>query len=421
MEGERGEPDNLERLSRLKESPRLKGESWTYFEDWISKLNPSTQEKYLRQFIQFLDYLDVDTESFFAQYKELTEDPDPRKKKRMGMRVTQFQRHLARTEGIKLGSTLDVYRSVKGFFTANELDFEINGDRIKDDSDELPSISKEQIVGVLEATGSYRNKAMVHFAKDSGLRVGDITALTVGDIRPIWDNPNFEQVEGYPGFYTFTVTQEKTDRNADPCIGPETTEALQLWKSERRDLGISDNDSDPLFCAIKTVTPFVDKRGREIRGSTKGDRLDESTLSVIFSQLVRKAKLGPLQGEKRRPSIHSLRKYHKTNLEYGSCPTSWVNKLQGRKGEGTGGTYTKPNTQQLIEIYAKAYPALALSRTEQVKAVNGIREDLEVYRRDATAFQEMWEQSEKEKDNMRAELDEVKKMLKAIMEKQGGF
>jgi len=40
--------------------------------------------------------------------------------------------------------------------------------------------------------------------------------------------------------------------------------------------------------------------------------------------------------------------------------------MQGRKGEGTGGAYTKPNPEQLIDVYSKAYHALQLTEIPKV-------------------------------------------------------
>ena len=399
-------------LQRLRTNPRLVGESWDYFGDWLDGKDSGTQESYLKKFVQFLEFEDTDTEALFSEYRDMVGDADPRTKKRMGRRVTAFQKKLI-ADGLKGASTHGVYKSVKAFFKSNELDFAINGERVTDDSESLPSISKIQLRRVLESTGSYRVKALINLTKDSGLRIGDITHLTVGDIR------NAYRGEGVNGgdFLTFEVETEKTGSTANPVLGPETIQALDRWTEEREKLGISAEDSDILFCCVKTVQPFTDRRGREVTGSTKGDLLKDATLGTIFKSLVRKAGLRPLSGEKRTPSIHSLRKYHKTSLEFAGCPVSWINKMQGRKGEGTGGIYTKPSPTQLIEIYSGAYSALSLSQDfgdSERESLREVREDFAESKKQAQQLYGFWTESQDEKKALEERVKRLEEMLKRI-------
>lgn len=340
-------------LPKLKKHPRLVGESWTYFRDWLEGKSERTQESYLRGFTMFLDWADRDTEGLYAEYLELVKDvEDPRRKKRMGMLVVDFQKHLMESEGVKGASTEYVNKAVKGFFRANELMFEINGERVNSDTSEIPNISHDQLTRVLGVTGSFKNKAFILFARDSGLRLGDITRLPIRVIRLALDNPGLV-------FHTFEWKQSKTKRFANPVLGPTSLEALRTWIDYRvNTLGIPMGDDDPVFCIEKTVRGVLQKDGKFRRGATKGGYMSSSAMGVRFGALVKKAKLKPLPGETRRPSIHSLRKMHKTTLEYAGVPTSWVNKMEGRKGEGTGGVYTKPNPEELIEIYSMGYEKL---------------------------------------------------------------
>ena len=105
---------------------------------------------------------------------------------------------------------------------------------------------------------------------------------------------------------------------------------------------------------------FVDKNGREVKANEKGGFADLGSFSAAFSRYVKEANIKPASGEKKKPSIHSLRKHHKTNLEYAGVPTSWVNKIQGRAGDGSGQVYTRPNPQQLIEMYYRGYDELRI-------------------------------------------------------------
>ncbi|MBA7613300.1 hypothetical protein ES703_20546 [subsurface metagenome] len=344
-----------ERLARqvkqLKESPRLEGDSWMYFEGWLKEKSPQTKVHYLNYLIGFMEWIDTDTEGLYELYKEMTSDTDTRKKKKMGMLVVDYQNHLIETKGIKGGTSNTVSMAVKGFFDANELIFK-RGERLTHDTVETPNISLEQISKVLSATGSYKIKANIKVSRDSGLRTADVANLPIRVVRAPLDDPDIS-------YHTFECKQKKTGKIANPVLGPDSLESLRKWMNYRvNTLEISAEDGDPLFCVESYRKGYTKKSNNYVNEVVKGDKMDDSNMSVIFYQLVRKADLKPLIGNTRLPSIHSLRVFHKTTLEYSGVPTSWVNKMQGRAGEGTGGTYTKPSPEQLIEMFKRGYPKI---------------------------------------------------------------
>jgi len=338
----------------LKESlknPRFKGDSWLYIKDYLDGKAASTRAGYIRYFADFLEFLDTDTEQLYIEYNEMVANPDPRTKKKMAMQVNKYQKSLI-DRGSKEFTTLKAVNAIRQFFKANELELKLNGNQLKGrDRGEIPNITKEQLKQVLSRCGSFRMKAVILFARDSGLRISDITLLRIRDIRSIWDNLDYEQVTGYPRFFTFSIKQQKTGKPADPVIGPEAVIALHLWKEDRLLRGLSVTDNDPVFPTVRSRKGFVDKNGREVKANEKGGFADLGSFSAAFSRYVREANIKPASGEKKKPSIHSLRKHHKTNLEYAGVPTSWVNKIQGRAGEGSGQVYTRPNPRPLIEMY----------------------------------------------------------------------
>jgi len=259
-------------------------------------------------------------------------------------------------EGLKSTSVQDAYHSVSLFFLANKLEFEAREERIaEDDGEEIPIITRAQLIDIFNASGSYKYKAVIMFLKDSGLRAGDVANLKVEDIK----NAHYSQDGQY---CTFELKTQKTGAYANPVIGPETIEWVNKWLSERKTRVIPTGDKDALFCTTKTFKGYTRKDGIQIKSTIPGDFMDESSISVIFGQYVRKAGL-----KSTGISAHSCRKYHKTYLEAGGCPTSWINKMQGRKGEGTGGIYTKPEPEQLITMYKKGYNELRLFGRESVE------------------------------------------------------
>lgn len=315
------------------DDPRLVGDSWLWFKDELSGKADKTQKNYLKNFMGFLEFYDYTTESLFEEHLANTRAEDPRKKKLVPKKLVRFQRHLMDERGLKSGTVREVEKAVASFFRANEVDFKMNGGKIKVETSEIPTIQKEELVLLLSLTGSIRMKAGIHTLKDGGMRVGDLCNIRVEDVK--------DCLTGKLEYYTWEFKQEKTGGYANPVIGPEAIKWLKLWMRKREMEGI---ESEWLFTTVENY------RGRPTGSKLKGDNL-----SQLFLHLRNKAGL-----KEKRVSIHSLRKYHKTTLEYAGVPTSWVNKMQGRKGEGTGGIYTKPNPEQLIEIYSKGYPKLSL-------------------------------------------------------------
>ena len=133
----------------------------------------------------------------------------------------------------------------------------------------------------------------------------------------------------------------------------------------------------------------------------RGDVMNDASLSISFGRIVRKADLRPLPSNTRLPCIHSFRVFHKTTLEKVKIAPSWINKMQGRKGEGTGGVYSKPNPDELIEVYSEAYSMLCGIEEGQQEKVDTLTQEL---------GQSYYENAElrKDKEEIRAERDKYR-------------
>lgn len=381
-----------------------------YYENWLKGKDFKTQADYLRCFIEFLEWLDTDTEGLYELYLGMISVIDPRTRKRMGILVVDYQKHLMETRGITGGSSRLAYKAVKGFFKANELPFEVTGEKIEYDSVETPNISLEQQRKVLSVTGSYKMKAYIKVGRDSGLRTGDIAHLPIGKVREVLDDPSIE-------YYTFEWKTSKTGKMANPVLGPDCLEAIREWMNYRvNTLGISAEDGDPLFCLERKRNGYTDKWGREVPETVRGDWMKDGNMGGSFRMLVMKADLKPLPGNKRLPCIHSFRVFQKTALEYAGVPTSWVNKMQGRAGEGTGGTYTKPNPEELIEMFKKGYAALSGIEESQHEKIEKLTHELGLSQYEMSELRDEREELRVERDSYRAEYD-LRSRLQSIIDK----
>jgi len=388
----------LPRVEELKADPRLKGTSWRFYEKKLKNNATATQYNMLFYFNQFLEHLDTDTEGLFDLYYTMTRDPDPRAVTEMDILISDFMEYLVNTQGLKWCTAKNALIALKGFFKANKLTFDPDI-QIIDDSQEIPNISSEQFREILNASGSFRNKACYLLIRDTGLRVGDATALPIRVVRAVLDNPEKE-------YHTFEWKQEKTKKSkkihkANPVLGPETSAALRKWDDYRvNTLKISAKDSDILFCTVISKTAHVDKNGRNVPGAKKGEKLSKASMGTLFRQDVKKAGLKPLPGGTKTPSIHSLRKYNWTQLLYAGVPQNWLEKMQGRTGLGTGGIYTKPNPEQLIEMFKRGYSELCGLPEDQTEELEGYKKALG---ESARKYQALLDERDKFREASRAE------------------
>lgn len=136
-----------------------------------------------------------------------------------------------------------------------------------------------------------RNRAILMFLKDSGLRISDACALDVEHYRAA-STP----AEGFRVFGP-TVTQ-KTGDIAHIHIGPEAVRALDRYLKDRR--------TEPLF---------LNQYGR---------RLSPHSMSEIFGKVKRRR---DLEEDFNNISAHSLRKYHYTLLPFRE---DWIRWLEGK-------------------------------------------------------------------------------------------
>lgn len=352
-------------ISSPEAKARLTGKSWILYEAFLDEKRPSTRSTYIRLFLMFLEWLDYDSEQLFHEQLKKIRDTDPREGKMMKLIVSEFMDWFAETRGITDSTASNIYNCVKGFFRSNNLGFEY-WVRRKHKARTYTNISREQTRKILNVIGNPKVKSYITFAKDSGLRISDLAALPIRKIRPILDDYSIQ-------FYTFEWESIKTGEMANPVIGPDAIKYLREWIDFRVNvLGITADDDKPIFCTESNIKAFTDKLGREHMEVTKGEILDINNFSESFSYYRKKARIEPFPGETRLPVIHSYRKCFETAMSKSRVDPTWINKMTGRKGEGTRGVYNRPAEEDLIEAYRAAYPELSLTERIQVTETPGL-------------------------------------------------
>ncbi len=378
------------------ENPRFVGESWDWWRTELEGKAERTRRNYIHDMEGFLNYVDWDTEKLYSVYMELKKAEDRREKKRLANKVAEYQKYLmTNREEIVNGKTKfkkaqksstvsNVPRAIISFFSANEETFKMNGNATHGISDEIPTINHEDFNLIIGVINSIRLKSALYILRDGGMRISDLCNMKIKDVQPL--------LESEAEFFTWEFKPEKTFKKskvkANPVIGPEAIKWLKLWLKERNNRGITS----------EWIYTIITKRrdGRE-----KGEKVNVRTFGQLFRN--QRNKLG-LQDT--GVSIHSLRKMHTTQLGYGGVPSAWINRMQGRRGQGTQGTYTKPNPVELIEMFKRGYPTLSGTQVDNAE-IDSLNKKIEELRK-TIALQHGDEALSKIKEDI---LREIKKEL----------
>lgn len=323
-----------------------------YWESEIFNLAPSTRKNYRHALKMFLEWMDTDEEGLYQQHKEAIEDSDSRKSRLVPLKVRNYMAEQVE-KGYAAGTAQITANAVKSFFQANELQIAIRPrDMPRGGSVGSRVILPDQLryyYDNVNAPFRNRNRALISFLKDSGLRVSDASNMNVEDFRQSetrkTDSGEFRILKPFK--------TRKTGEIAYVHLGPEAVTDVSRYLADRM--------SGPLFLG---------------RG---GKRLTSEAITMIFTRLGKKLK------ESGRVSAHSLRKFHRTRLE-SKMPESWVKKLQGKATD----PYTHPEqTGELSKAYIAAYDQLRV--LDQVGVDQEARKEIDMLRSQVTTLQRLIE------------------------------
>jgi len=301
-------------------------------EAWLMELkalSESTRRQYLDHFQRFCKRWGKTPDEIYDLYAN-AETPRARR-----FFQNMLKRHMKemRDSGRSASTCRMAYKAVSSFFKAQGIRFKIG-------SRELPRgqyngqrrIKRDQIAKLYDVVGPefrLRNRALIMFLKDSGLRISDAAKLNVSDYlnaRTI-----VHEGEKFKVFEPFETVKSRV--YAYIHIGPEAVNAIDEYLEERKP-----EPDEPLFTM------------------RDGRRFTTGALSNVFFRLTRK-----LGKEGQRISAHSFRKFHTTELE-AKMNSSWIAKLQGKSLERGWVAYSKPegdgreiDQNMLTEAYIKAY------------------------------------------------------------------
>lgn len=255
-------------------------------------------------------------------------------------------------------STVNVYCSSILYFFENN-DIVLNRRMIKryypsDEStpygDDRP-YTPEEIQKVLDSGIDLRTKAMIYLLTSSGVRIGALHTMQIGDLIPVkWNNNNLYKVQVYARtrgkYYTFCT--------------PECYDAIQEYLNYRKRCGEELKDKSPLF------RKHFNKRDPFIINIPKF--LSEDSIMFVVDEALKRS--GVKTKEARRS--HAFRKFFNTQCESTKMKSIHVSILSGHS-IGVKKHYYKHEMKESVvldDYMTHAADALTIDPTQRLKQEN---------------------------------------------------
>ena len=199
---------------------------------------------------------------------------------------------------------------------------------------------------MVNATEHLRNRALMLFLKDSGLRESDAAKLKWKDLK--------DYSEGFTGF---VIETKKKKTKARGFVGPETTEMLRLYKEKR----IKGTEKIPPEENIEEHPVFALHENPE-------KRMRPRMMSVEIGRVIN---LAGVEGV----TPHGLRKFWEQNMHLEKI--AYQKQLNGRALTEVERAYFWKETPELFEMYRVNYRNLMISRQEFKDVEERLRREYE--------------------------------------------
>jgi integrase len=311
---------------------------------------PSTQKDYKRYFGKFLERWDVDSEELRDMRLTDLSSSDPRDHKNMERMVTAQMAEMKRS-GLASSTCRMLNKAVNSFFEAQGLDLRVKAkDKPKGESIGKRMITPEEMRTLWDSPGTFRlrNRALLTFGKDAGLRVGDMANMDVGHYLEAETKQNLDG-EPFKVFKPYETLKEGIIAHVH--VGPEAVEAIDAYLEYRRGRG------------------EILSKGSALFSVGRGNRYTAFILSQFFQRWRTRC------GVTTEVSAHSLRKFHLTMLQTGAVPDTWIAKLQGKSTKTAFGVYSRPEELpgELTRAYMRAYDKLRIFGKAESEALEDLR------------------------------------------------
>jgi len=318
---------------------------WKGFTREIYRKKPNTRENYLRGILKFLRFHDMTPQELIDLAKESENKPPLENKLRNSFLELVDD---MKASGYSVSTIQSSQKGIKYFLRKMGLVLTLDSDDVRElkyTAPPQPTVNADEIRRFIEATASYRLKAMILTAKDTGLRKSDLVEIERSVVQ--------DCINKGKEFCFIPLTTMKTDSNAYTTIGPEALEAIKLyleWRDQQEDL-----DCPYLFCYEW--------------GKNRGKKMRPAGLASSIDILQKKTGI--------RLTMHSLRRFCISQL----CTvmsTEYVKYHTGKAVSEDMKNYVQPN--HLKELYPQHYDVLRIyKKTFDEERVEGLELNQRAY------------------------------------------
>jgi len=272
-----------------------------------------------------------------------------------------------------------VLNAIRSFFSANGLKLNLTrNDRPVGCAKGSRVPKREEIKTIVDNTESLRNRALILFLKDSGLRQSDVAKLKWRDLKDYDD-----------GFFGVEIETKKKGILARAFIGAETSRILFLYKEKR------------------------------IQGTEKiapENNIEEHAIFALYDNPKKTLKPRLMSWEVLRSipsgieglSAHGLRKFWEQNSHYEH--EAYQKQMNGRALTEVEKAYFWKETDELLQMYKNNYDQLRI----QERGISQNLFEAQMQNKDRRI-----QQLENELLELRGNLIELRNMIKEIASKQG--
>jgi integrase len=357
-----------------------------------------TRNQYFHYFNKFLDYAQVSADELREMKYEEDQEAKPWERNRVENLLRGYIKNLEE-KNLTCSTQSLAFASVRSFFEAQGMPLNLK----KEDAPQgcafgSKTLTKEEIRQIKNAAEFLRDKALIMFLKDSGLRQSDAAKLRWGDFKDYGE-----------GFWGFQLQTKKKKIKARGFIGPEATEILALYKRKRLEgtqkIPPEKNIEDhPVFALVSEPSKPV----------------KATVMSGTLGKIINLAGI-------ENASPPGLRKFWEQNVHFEH--EAYQKQLNGRALDKVERAYHWKETQELFELYRANYLNLRIEKQDLRKATEQLRKEYDIENRYLRERIENLEQEnlnlkqrlngqKPELQKMRNELDELRTMLKRLAEKQ---
>ena len=325
----------------------MEQDALTIWNNSLSNKAENTRITYSKHFKKFLEWANISPKQVrHLKLEEEQGEKKPWERTQVENLVRQFLGYLEE-EG-KAGSTRrTALVSIQSFFKAQNLPLHLNGNDYAEAGYVKGSSTPnhQDIKRMVNACSCIRDRALILFLKDSGLRESDVEGLLWKQLKPYAE-----------GFYSFKIETQKKNVIARGFVGQETIEMLEAYRRKR----LHGTQKVPQEESLTEHPVFA-----QLSDGTKP--MNAREISWRIGRIIRHAGL-----EDKGLTAHGLRKFWEKRIH--AEKEAYQKQLNGRKLNSVETSYYRLEVEELFQIYRANYDNLRVLTLPVSKEIARVEE-----------------------------------------------